>query len=285
MSVVAGLIMAGLLLAQGAQVDAVAIGDSYSSGHGAGQYSDELCLRSEQASIERVADFFGGTAVNAACSGAKVADLTEPRIISQTRADGTECATDMTGATATLEDGVCTITLDPQIEAAAGATDVFIMIGGNDIGFLPIAGACLFQGNPEQCEIAVDSARQSVGTVIDRQREALIALREIAPQARLHLVPYPRLIEGGAAGEIPVDAAGFQQEWEDSLRELAAEMSAEIGAVYYVETLTPIWEGHGLGAADSWIHTDGSIRDLLHPTDAGWRAGGSALIAHLGLVL
>ncbi|WP_182355040.1 GDSL-type esterase/lipase family protein [Flaviflexus huanghaiensis] len=285
MSIVAGLLMAGLLVAQGVQVDAVVIGDSYSSGHGAGDYSDELCMRSDGAAIARVGDFFEGTAVNAACSGAKVADLTEPRIISQTRAGDAECVTDIGGATATLEEGTCTVTLDPQIEATAGATDVFVMIGGNDVGFLPVAAACLLQDDLDQCQLAVDNAKQSVAAAIAEQRRALLAVRDIAPEARLHLVPYPRLFEAAVAADSPVDVLSFQQDWEDQLRQMAGELSDEIGDVYFVETLTPVWEGHGLGAADSWIHTSGSIRDLLHPTPDGWRASGTAFIAHLGLVL
>lgn len=301
-SIIAGLVMAGLVVAQGQDIFVAGIGDSYASGNGAGDYSDELCVRSESASVAIAADFFGGDAVNAACNGAWVVDLLEPRIISETRRDydppnireqaEAECTTDMVGVTPTVDvDGTtafCTLTLDPQVDVVAGASDVFVTIGGNNIGFVPVAGMCFLQSDEELCREAVEDARSALVPTLDQQRGALVALREAAPNARIHLVPYPRMLSGEhsvGSYDVTADINQLQSDWEDALREMAGELNTELGEVYYVETLTPLWEGHGLGGADSWIHTNGRVGELLHPTAEGWEATGAAYIAHLGHVI
>lgn len=309
MSVVAGLLMAGLLVTQGTQITPAVIGDSYASGTGAGDYGDTLCLRSEDAAVDYVADFFGTAALNVACNGAWVNDLTEPRVISRTRTDidleGNAvdlaafhrallgCGQGMAGASAALdfEDNgesvgvICTLTLDPQIEAVEGATDVFVSIGGNDIGFVPVAGACLIQEDEDLCREAVEEAQEALGPALESQRDAVAILQEAAPDARIHLAPYPRMLGDDSSRvigsyDVSADINALQAEWEDELRAMADELD-----IYYVETVTPVWEAHGLGAADSWIHTTGRIGELLHPTPEGWRATGIAFLAHLGTII
>ena len=287
MSVVAGLLAAGLLLVQGINLNPVMLGDSYASGTGAGDYSDDLCGRSSHAAIEDVGRFFGVDVTNAACSGALVEDLEGTRIIDERRL-GSDCSTDLVGATAAATGNACVITLPPQVESVSGATDVFVTIGGNNVGFVQIAGICLIQNSETRCANALEEAAETVDDVMDEQRDALLEIRTIAPDARIHIVPYPRILDVGidhTIGSLDVTAEvnDLQEGWENDLRQLADELDDEVGGVFYVETLTPIWEGHGLGSDDSWILTSGRISGLLHPSEEGWRATGTANIAHLGL--
>lgn len=309
MTVVAGLLMAGLLVAQGADITPAVIGDSYASGTGAGEYSDELCMRSDRSAAGHAAEFFDTDSINVACNGAWVDDLTEPRVIARNRTDidleGNavdlaafhrvllECGRGMAGASASLEfeeNGeaigvICTLTLDPQIEATEEASDIFLSIGGNDIGFVPVAGACLIQEDEDLCRESVEAAEQALGPALVSQREAVMALQGERPNARIHLVPYPRILDEDSARmigsyDVGADVTALQEEWEGELRAMAEDLD-----ISYVETVTPIWEGHGIGAADSWIHMTGNIGELLHPTEEGWRATGTALISHLGMTL
>ena len=309
MSIVGGLLMAGLLIVQGPDIVPAIVGDSYASGTGAGEYSDDLCLRSENSAISRAAGFFETDAVNAACNGAWVNDLTSARVIARTRTDIVpeqsaadlaayheallQCGEDMAGASTSLElvageDGTavhCTVTLEPQIATAAGATDIFVVIGGNDIGFVPVASACLIQEAEEACRRAVDESSEALDGALEAQREAVIALRAASPDARIHLVPYPRLLaeESGrfvGSYDVAAEVSVLQGRWESELERMADELD-----IACVKTVGPIWAGHGIGAEGSWIHTTGDIGELLHPTEDGWNATGAALIAHLGATL
>src|ERR1700693_1949785 len=56
-------------------VNYVALGDSYSSGDGAGSYSDGSCLQSANAYPVLWHNSHGGTFTNATCSGATTADV------------------------------------------------------------------------------------------------------------------------------------------------------------------------------------------------------------------
>ena len=57
----------------------VSLGDSYTAGNGAGTYTETTCWRSPDTYGALVAEHDGAEHVNAACSGGRVADLTQPR--------------------------------------------------------------------------------------------------------------------------------------------------------------------------------------------------------------
>ncbi|WP_054951841.1 SGNH/GDSL hydrolase family protein [Flaviflexus massiliensis] len=305
--IVAGLVAAGLLLGGG--ISPLAIGDSYASGTGMGNYSDTLCMRSIDAPIEYVGDFVGHKPRNVACNGAWTSELTTDRVIKETRDDvstdsGTE--TDATLSEArqecqpmegartefTSEEGTdtitsfCTITLYPQIEMVEGATDVFVTIGGNDIGFSQIAGSCLILTDEAACEAALEQAEDRLPAVIEQEREALAQIME-SNDVRVHVVPYPRMVSTDdlRAGNINVSerVTSFQERWEQDLRDMTQSLSAD-GSIYYVESVAPLWQGHGIGGEDSWINTSGNGAELLHPTPEGWEAMNAAYIAHLGTI-
>jgi lysophospholipase L1-like esterase len=136
----------------------VALGDSYSSGVGAGSYLPEAgaCLRSRRAYPyglgRRVTSF-------RACGGARTDDV-----------------------------------LSSQLEPFPSDTRlVTITIGGNDAGFAGVLESCLF-GSPRACGRRVDAAERFVLRELPaRLRRVYAAIRERAPEATVVVAGYPRL--------------------------------------------------------------------------------------------
>lgn len=60
----------------------VQLGDSYGSGNGAGDYTDDFCFRSPNAAIEIVGDELDAEVTNAACNAAWIGHLAGPQRIS-----------------------------------------------------------------------------------------------------------------------------------------------------------------------------------------------------------
>ena len=155
-------------LASGAYV---ALGDSYSSGVGAGDYLAEAgaCLRSRRAypyGLGRPVTSFR------ACGGARTDDV-----------------------------------LSTQLEPFPSDTRlVTITIGGNDAGFADVLQRCLF-GSPRACGRRVDAAERFVRRELPaRLRRVYAAIRERAPAATVVVAGYPRLFAGrpwcGGVGRI-----------------------------------------------------------------------------------
>ena len=136
----------------------VALGDSYSSGVGAGSYLREAgaCLRSRRAypyDLGRPVTSFR------ACGGARTDDV-----------------------------------LSAQLEPFPRDTRlVTITIGGNDAGFADVLERCLF-GSPRACGRRVDAAKRFVRSELPgRLRRVYAAIRERAPEATVVVAGYPRL--------------------------------------------------------------------------------------------
>jgi len=150
----------------------VVIGDSYSSGNGAGNYFEDRseCFRSRDNWGELYRDDFnsryGARLRNEACSGAVLKDLTEAK-----------------GS------------LPPQWDAVDEETDLVLMtIGGNDVGFAEIAKNCLVFAK-ESCERFINSARQGIPSLEQDLTAFLSKLRDrLRPDARVMLVSYPFLV-------------------------------------------------------------------------------------------
>ena len=136
----------------------VALGDSYSSGVGAGDYIAEAgrCARSRRAypyGLGRPVTSFR------ACGGARTADV-----------------------------------LGGQLSPFPSDTRlVTITIGGNDAGFADVLERCLF-GSPAACSRRVDAAERFVREELSaRLRSVYETIRERAPDAAVVVAGYPRL--------------------------------------------------------------------------------------------
>jgi lysophospholipase L1-like esterase len=165
-SVVSAGVLAGVMAgpAAGASVNYVALGDSYSSGVGAGNYisSSGSCDRSYNAYPEQWAGSHSPTSFNSvACSGATTSDV-----------------------------------LSSQISAlSAGTTLVSITIGGNDAGFSSVMETCVLLPT-SSCVNAVNSAENYVTTQLPARLNAtLAAIRSASPNAKVVVLDYPELYD------------------------------------------------------------------------------------------
>lgn len=133
----------------------VALGDSYSSGVGAGATAGS-CLRSRRSYPYRL-----GRTVTAfrACAGAQTGDV-----------------------------------LDRQLAPFPSDTRlVTITIGGNDAGFIDVIERCLF-GSSSACSTRVARAERFVrGELTARLRRVYDAIRDRAPKVTVVVAGYPRL--------------------------------------------------------------------------------------------
>lgn len=165
----AGL-LAGATPAQAKTLDVLILGDSYSSGNGAGNYYDFVCWRSSTAWGERYADMVRAKGItvnvrNNACGAATVTGGITPPIVEQVKA------------------------ITPETDL------VLVTIGGNDVGFANIVVQCFIPfADPNRCRQAVSSGKNAIPRVtqqaIDVMRDARTRLR---PGAKVAVMSYPYL--------------------------------------------------------------------------------------------
>ena len=225
--------------AGGADGAYVALGDSYSSGIGAGSYipSAGPCLRSRRSYASRL-----GRTVSSfrACGGATTADV-----------------------------------LDLQLAPFPQDTRlVTITIGGNDAGFADVLETCLF-GSAAACSARVGRAERFVRRVLpQRLRRVYDAIRERAPQATVVVAGYPRLFARrpwcGRAGLIDEREQRRLNEGANLLaRTIAAEAARHRG--FRFADVRPAFNGHGICSPSPRIHGIASRRvDSFHPTARGY---------------
>jgi lysophospholipase L1-like esterase len=142
----------------------VALGDSYSSGLGAGDYisSSGSCDRSTNAYPEQWAGLNAPASfVSVACSGATTADV-----------------------------------LSSQVSALSTSTTlVSITIGGNDAGFSSVMETCVLSST-SSCVNAISNAEAFVTSQLPgRLNATLRAIRADAPNAEIVLLGYPDLYD------------------------------------------------------------------------------------------
>jgi lysophospholipase L1-like esterase len=222
-----------------------ALGDSYSSGVGTPDPDPAAgaCYRTPSAWPEFVGLEFHWETVNLACSGAQTKDVT--------------AQTDL------LAD------LRPRPRV------VTITIGGNDVGFAMVLGACL-QPNPQPntCSSAIAGGVYTITNVLPGRLASTYAAVEAAdPRARLVVVGYPRLFPDSAS-EIPgcpVSAADRQalDQAADLLNGVIAGQASLAGATYV--DVSRSLSGHEFCTADPWLVLPPQA-GAGHPTIEGQKA-------------
>lgn len=238
----------------------VAMGDSFASGEGAGDYHEgtnydrrddwdprnwgdddhNRCRRSSNAYAERIFrgnDFVGGLTM-VSCSGARMDEqVYDPN-------------PDHTGE-------------GPQIDSLDDDTSlVTISIGGNDLGFGPVIRDCMINGQRgvpvmAKCQ---DTWDEELDRRIEELRPQLVALytdlRERAPNARIIIMGYPRLFHEPPSEPLSNLLFGEDQLWmngkADALNAMLREAAREAG-VEFIDP-TDAFIGHGVGSDDPWIN-------------------------------
>ena len=226
-------------------VNYVALGDSYSSGVGAGDYiwASGSCDRSAEAYPEQWADANSPTSfVSAACSGATTADV-----------------------------------LGSQVSAlSASTTLVSITIGGNDAGFSSVMETCVLSST-SSCLNAVAAAETFIGSQLrDRLDQVLQAITADAPNAKVVVLDYPQLYDMSKSGF----CLGLSTSDRVALNGGADDLDAviQLAAQDNHDTFADVrqqFSGHEICDSDSWLHSVDifAISSSYHPTAAGQDRG------------
>ncbi|MFI6286228.1 SGNH/GDSL hydrolase family protein [Streptomyces sp. NPDC051018] len=227
-----------------AALDYAALGDSYSSGVGAGAYdgASGSCKRSERA-FPRLwaARNSPSSFVFAACSGARTGDVT---------AD--------------------------QLTALGPATDlVSLTVGGNDAGFADVMTTCVLKSE-SACLDRIDRARSYVDrTLPGRLDSVYAAIRAKAPSARVVVLGYPRFykLRGTCVAGLGERERSAINAAADHLNTATAKRAADHG--YTFAEVVTAFTGHEICSGAAWLHSVNplGIGESYHPTAAGQSRG------------
>lgn len=261
-----------------------ALGDSFSSGHGADDYADTTdrdtdCYRSANAYPRLLADDFdfAGDLRFLACSNERGARM--------------------------LEDLGTQSQLDEIVPQTSLLT---ISIGGNDLAWSRVMQTCMLRVpivDRYGCVNQGSDVEERMAQFADTLDELLVEIRQRAPDARVLFVGYPRLFPENPDGMYyTLNAA--DQDWlnemavklNDQIAEAVADADADItgadsvGSVEFVDVYDAL-DGHEVNSDDPWIHgvllDRGEARPIdvnrstFHPTVEGQVAIGEEVDAQV----
>ncbi|WP_338675639.1 SGNH/GDSL hydrolase family protein [Streptomyces sp. SCSIO 30461] len=227
-----------------AALDYVALGDSYSSGLGAGAYisSSGDCLRTNRAypALWAAANSPSSFAFTA-CSGARTSDV-----------------------------------IASQLGPVTSATDlVSITIGGNDAGFANVVITCVLQSE-SACVARIEEAKRYVDSTLPGRLDSVYsAIRSRASAAHVVVLGYPRLYKLGGScltglteGERTAINGGA-----DYLNAAIAKRAADHGFTF--SDVVPGFTGHEICSSAAWLHSVNwlNITESYHPTASGQSGG------------
>ncbi|MEO3782321.1 SGNH/GDSL hydrolase family protein [Actinocorallia sp. B10E7] len=221
--------------AQASAPEYVALGDSYSSGTGAGSYTNLLCTRSANAYPALLAAGRPGTTFKfVACGGATIPD----------------------------------VVADQLSALSANTTLVTISIGGNDAGFANTMLSCKYS-TTTQCRSALEEGQEFVREELPAKLDSLYSqIRSRAPQAEVVVVGYPHLYKQGGLclGGLGSTKRDMINAASDVLAEVLASRAAAAGFTF--ADARPGFAGHEICTADEWIDASN-----VHPTATGHARG------------
>ncbi|WP_433664092.1 SGNH/GDSL hydrolase family protein [Nocardia sp. CA-128927] len=206
-----------------APIDYAALGDSYSSGTGIGEYRPDSgdCRRSDSAYPALWAGSHTvGTFSFKACSGATTQDV---------RSGQLNVLNDRTGL-------------------------VTLTAGGNDVGFSDILRSCVFPASDASCDAAVNAGINYANRTLPGRLDGLYQdIKAKAPKAKVVVLGYPRLFERD------VCPFSFSLHKRDSLNRGADELDRVIAARaqsagFTFANPTSRFAGHGICGRDPWIN-------------------------------
>jgi lysophospholipase L1-like esterase len=226
-------------------VNYVALGDSYSSGVGAGNYtsSSGSCDRSTNA-YPQLWDNANAPASFSfvACSGATTQSV-----------------------------------ISGQLSALNSHTSlVSVTAGGNDAGFSSVMETCVLLPT-SSCLSAVSSAESFVSSTLPGRLDTMLQdIRADAPSAMIVVLGYPDLYDlsksSSCIGLSTADRTALNQAADDLDSALAAAAAANHDVFADVRTE---FAGHVICDSGSWLHSVDifSISDSYHPTATGQQDG------------
>lgn len=237
---------AALGLAQPASAAAggyVALGDSYSSGVGAGSYLSDSgdCRRSTKAYPYLWAAANSPSSFTfVACSGA---------------------------TTSSVASG--------QLGSLSSSTSlVSVTAGGNDVGFADVMQDCVLSGETT-CLASVNSAVGQMNNTLPSRLGSLYAsIHSKAPQAHVVVLGYPRFYKiGGScvAGLTEKERTAINNA-SDVLNGVIAKQAANAGFTF--SSVVDEFTGHELCSGDAWLHSVSiPVYNSYHPKAVGQSNG------------
>ncbi|MEU0088441.1 SGNH/GDSL hydrolase family protein [Streptomyces sp. NPDC006274] len=225
-------------------LDYVALGDSYSSGVGAGSYDSASgnCKRSTRAYPKLWANANSPSSFAfTACSGARTGDVTAN-----------------------------------QLAPLTSATDlVSITVGGNDAGFADVMTTCVLQSE-SNCISRIEQAKAYVDTTLPGKLDQVYsAISAKAPAARVVVLGYPRFyqLNGSCLAGLTENERRAINGAADHLNAATAKRAADHG--YTFASVVGTFTGHEICSGSSWLHSLNwlNIGDSYHPTAAGQSGG------------
>jgi lysophospholipase L1-like esterase len=219
----------------------VALGDSYSSGVGAGDYLDSSsCKRSANAYPYLYADSSGASLSFQACSGAKTSDV-----------------------------------LNNQVNALNASTNlVSITVGGNDAGFSSVMENCILGGD-SGCQSAVTNAENFVEDTLPGLLDNVYrTIRSKAPNAQVVVLGYPHFYKIGGSCSIGLSdtSRGYINGGADALDTVIAKAAANAGFAF--ADVRPAFTGHEICSGSEWLHSvTWPVDESYHPTATGQSSG------------
>ncbi|WP_216589040.1 SGNH/GDSL hydrolase family protein [Streptomyces brasiliscabiei] len=243
----AGAALTGAATAEASQQAAatgyVALGDSYSSGVGAGSYlsSSGDCKRSTKAypylwAAANAPSSFAFTA----CSGARTGDV----LASQ---------------------------LGPL---GAGTGLVSVSVGGNDAGFADVMTTCVLQSD-SACVSRINTAKAYVDSTLPGGLDQVYsAISAKAPAAHVVVLGYPRFYQlGGVCPGLSQAKRSAINNAADYLNTAIAKRAADHGFTF--GDVRSAFTGHELCSGSAWLHSLNllNVGESYHPKAAGQSGG------------
>jgi lysophospholipase L1-like esterase len=219
----------------------IALGDSYSSGVGAGSYigSSGSCDRSTKAYPQLWATAHAPASYAfVACSGATTGSV-----------------------------------ISTQLSALSSATTlVSITVGGNDVGFSSVMETCVLSST-STCVSAIDTAEAEMTGQLPGELNAVLGdITADAPNARVVVLGYPELYDlsrsAGCIGLSTTDRKDLNagaDELDGQIRAAASRHGDIFGDV------RATFAGHEICDSSSWLHSVNflDLGESYHPTAAG----------------
>lgn len=219
----------------------VALGDSYSSGVGAGSYigSSGSCDQSTNAypalwdTANQPASY-----VSEACSGATTKTV-----------------------------------LSSQLSALSTATTlVSITVGGNDVGFSSVMETCVLLPT-SSCVSAVNKAESLIASQLPGELDSVLnAIKADAPGARVVVLDYPDLYDLSKSSS----CIGLSKTDRTDLNNGANDLDSQIqaAAARHADVFADVrgaFTGHEICDSSSWLHSVNflDVSESYHPTASG----------------
>jgi lysophospholipase L1-like esterase len=227
----------------------VGLGDSYASGEGLSPY-----VAATDTTTNRCHESIAGaySVISAKSLGLKADDHS---------CSGATTATLMNG------DG----SAPSQLAAIAGAKDITVTIGGNDIDAL---GAVLHPPTPQQLADRLDQLQPKLVDTFQR-------IHTVAPRAHIYATDYPDVLPSTLPSDCFLTADALTT-LNSELAQLdsAIKTAAQTARVDYVE-FNHVFSGHELCTSQPWVNglELGNISASLHPNLAGQTAMAAAVTA------